>query len=126
MAKARRRKKTKPFVDRVIRGCLDDLRRGDVDTAGVLADYLEESGHKLGGKVRRVWQRWRWAVEAFRSGQLKPRRTLTRWEELALYHGWLRHKIGKMFGREWRQLSSEQLNKRNRHHSRPVPVRVDE
>jgi hypothetical protein len=96
-----RRKTAKPTIDSVTAGCLNRLRQGYVDAAGVLADHLDETEHPLASRVRQEYANWLRCVTCFRSGSWKPRRKLSRWEEIARWHVHLRWRIGRLFKRNW-------------------------
>lgn len=46
------------ILDDTIRTCLGRIARCQIVAVGVLADYLEETGHPFAGRVRRMWNRY--------------------------------------------------------------------
>lgn len=94
------------MTDDVITGCLARVRRGEVAAVGVLADYLDETGHPLAKRVRALWakvQRWGEIVAA-RSLESQARRKQTKWERIAGHRRWLRDQIAKLFKRKWKPI----------------------
>src|SRR5687767_9720817 len=93
-----------------------------IDAVGVLADHLEETGHKLAQKVRKRYEKWLRCTTAFRSGEWKPRRANSRWEEVALWHRHLRHLVLEAFGRSHDAYPDlHKIRKANHRSFGPVP-----
>jgi hypothetical protein len=88
-------------VDDVIRGCLYLIARCRIDAAGVLADYLDETGHPLRSKVRELW-RWYTRRQQWWQNADLSRRRYTAWEAVAWDRRRVRRQIGGWFGRRWK------------------------
>lgn len=101
-------------TDPTVVGCLDKIRRGDISAVGILADYLDEYGLPLAGKVRDLWDRYQRNEAYYLGPNAKIRRQISRWEEIALWRQFVRRRVAKMFGRKWKRL------KLNKLYSRPV------
>lgn len=93
-------------ADPVVRGCLDRLRRGDVNGVGVLADYLEENSLPLAKPVRRGWTKYVKAVALWQTADMS-RRHEARWEKIARWRRALRRRVCLMFKYDWRVLPLE-------------------
>jgi hypothetical protein len=94
-----------PPPDDIVRGCLDQLRRGTVSAVGVLADHLEEQKHPLAKKIRKEWNRYVNNVTYWSDPAIDvSRRRYTRWELLALIAQNLRYRVRVMFRLVWKRL----------------------
>lgn len=90
--------------DQVVAGCLAKIRKGDLSACGVLADRLDEIGHKLAKKIRKLYDRYDLGVSYWRSaGPLNPRgrtRRVSRGDRVYRWNRWLWHRVREIFSEE--------------------------
>lgn len=112
---ARHRKK--PITDPVVLGCIDRLKKGNVNAVGVLADYLEENGLPHAAVIRRLWADYSNMEAHFLRPDTRIRRQLSRWEEIALWRMWLFRKVRTVYQIP---VSSMKLPDLKRFYTRPI------
>jgi hypothetical protein len=93
-------KVTEEITRRTLNVFLRRIANGRLDEVGILADWLEEIGHKRARPVRKVHDEWSRTIASWKAW--KPRRGKARYQEIALWHRWCREQLAAFFGREWK------------------------
>jgi hypothetical protein len=117
VARSRAKKKKVPVTDPIILGCLDRLKTGDVIAVGVLADHLDDVGRPEAKAVREAWDRYARAERVYLKADVKPRRRLSRWEEIALWRMWLFRRVRTIYGIPMKQMRMPKIHK---FYTRPI------
>jgi hypothetical protein len=87
------KKVNRPLLDRFTRTCVAAIGRGDLAALTMLADYFDERGHPLAGKLRGAVAEWQRKVSYFQRADFSKRRRWTRWEAVAAWHAWVRTRV---------------------------------
>ena len=87
-----------------VKTCLDRIRRGDADAAGVLADWFEENHPGRAATKLRRWVLERLSDEVYWDAADLTKRSFTHWEVRCRVRRRLRNNIKALFGRKWKPL----------------------
>lgn len=90
--------------DATVTECLNQLRKGCVDAAGVLADRLEELGDKRAKVIRTAWSRMIQRCVWWENKDWTRNRYWTRWQAIADERREVRRAIQRVFKRKWKKL----------------------
>jgi hypothetical protein len=94
---------------------LSEIRRGNVQSVGIFADWLEDRRDNRGPKLRAIWRKAEDTADWFRgaAAEFFHRKRYTRWEAVASWHRWLRQQVAKLFRLKWRDLTRAEMHAAN-------------